>query len=103
MSRAEVVFLHVPLPKSGDVVKYLNGISQVQSAAAVYSDVDVIAVVEGTADELDAVRDRFECREAPIAHFTCFKADVVEAGAAARSASATCTAFVRCTIGTPAV
>jgi hypothetical protein len=104
-SITEVVFLRVPLPKSGDVVKYLNGIPQVQAAAAVYSDVDVVAVVVGTKGELDAVHDRFGGGEAPIASFACFEVDTVQPGTAvmSRSTQAACAAFVRCTIGTPAV
>jgi hypothetical protein len=103
----EVVFLQVPLPRSGDVVKYLAGIPQVESAAAVYSGVDVIAVLDGAQNGLSAAHARFDSREAPIAAFECFVADRVIKGASGHTSAlgtqAACGAFIRCAIGTPDV
>lgn len=100
----EVVFFQVPLPRSGDVVKYLTGVPQVETTVAVYSGVDVIAILDGAQAGLDAAHAKFDSREAPIAAFDCLVADQVIEGSsrhgAIRGTQAACGAFVCCTIGT---
>ncbi len=103
----DVAFFQVPLPQSGDLVNYLSGSAVVALAAAVYSGVDVIGVLDGSRESIDAAYEAFLGGDAPIDSVDRFPADDVIPGASHGShqhlARSACAAFVRCTIRVPEV
>jgi hypothetical protein len=103
----EVAFFQVPLPQSGDLVSYLSHSKTVEFAAAVYSGVDVVGVLDGAKGDVDTSYEDFLSGEAPIRSVDRFPADEVIAGAGSTSrqliARGACTAFVRCAIRVPDV
>jgi len=105
--RTEIAFFDVPLPQSGNMVAYLRGVPSVSSAAAVYSGVDVIAILEGAGVELDQAYAGLEANGAPIASFDRFLADDVLPGLSRSSRQllgrSACLGFVRATIRVPDV
>jgi hypothetical protein len=78
----------------------LKSIEGVSGAAAVYSGVDVVAVLEGTSDEIDAVHAEILSRGAPIQNIEPFPVDLVIPGRSLGSHQAalrgSCGAIVRC-------
>lgn len=101
--RTELCFLEVPAPQSAHVVDQLVDRPCFAMAAAVYSGVDVVAVVEGTEDEIEEAYRILAPEGAPnIESYERFPAEEVLAGASANSSemnlSTACIAFVRCVI-----
>lgn len=103
----EIAFFDVPLPQSGNMVAYLRGVPAVSSAAAVYSGVDVIAVLDGSKGQLDQSYVELDADRAPVASVDRFIADDVLPGLShsnrqllGRSA---CLGFVRAAIRVPDV
>ena len=106
-ARTEIAFFDVPLPQSGNMVAYLRGVPSVSSAAAVYSGVDVIAILDGAETELDLAYARLEADGAPIASVDRFVASEVLPGLSHSSRQilgrSACLGFVRATIREPDV
>jgi hypothetical protein len=105
--RTEIAFFDVPLPQSGNVVAHLKGAPCVSAAAAVYSGVDVVAVMEGAEAELDQAYERLDADGAPVASVDRFVADDVLPGLSHSSRQllgrSGCLGFVRATIRMPDV
>jgi TIR domain len=103
--KTELCFLDVPVPQSGHVVDQLREEPGIAAVAAVYSGVDVVALLEGTDSELKSAYQKLTPEQAPnINSYERFSADSVIPGASSesreRSLSGACTAFVRCSIRT---
>lgn len=107
LARTEIAFFAVPLPQSGNMVAHLRGVPSVSSAAAVYSGVDVIAILDGGEGELDQVYAGLEASDAPIASVDRFVADEILPGLSRSSRQllgrSACLGFVRATIRVPDV
>lgn len=106
--RTELCFLDVTAPQSGHVVEQLSGKSGFEIAAAVYSGVDVIAMMKGSKAEIDEAYRMLAPENAPnVAGFERFPADSVVQGPSFRSRemllNGACVAFVRCRIRTDEV
>jgi hypothetical protein len=103
----EIAFFDVPLPQSGNLVAYLRGVPSVSSAAAVYSGVDVVAILGGDDAELDQAYAVLEGNGAPIASVDRFAAGEVLPGLSHFSRQllgrSACLGFVRATIRVPDV
>jgi hypothetical protein len=106
-ARTEIAFFDVPLPQSGNMVAHLRGVPSVSSAAAVYSGVDVIAILDGDKVELDQTYARLKANGAPIASVDRFVAAEVLPGLSHSSRQllgrSACLGFVRATIRVPDV
>ena len=76
----ELVFLTVPPPRSGHVVDFLRGVPSVVQASAVYSGVDVVALLEGTAEAIAAAHHMMKSSGAPIAATERFAVDMTLQG-----------------------
>ncbi len=101
-SRTEIFFIEVDPPLSRRMVVHLRELPRVETAAAVYSGADVVAVVRGSQDEIDATFKEVEDAELPIKSTERFRADIILDGTSRGSHLAllrsACTAFVRCKI-----
>jgi len=102
-SNTEICFLQVPAPQSAHVVEQLRDKPGFAMAAAVYSGVDVIAVVEGSSTEITDAYQILAPENTPnIDSYERFPVDSVLPGASAASREmlldSSCTAFVRCAI-----
>ncbi|MCW2540006.1 MAG: hypothetical protein JWN95_1731 [Frankiales bacterium] len=75
----------VPPPRSGYVVDLLREVPQVVSAAAVYSEVDVVAVVRGEPNALKGVLKQIHGWHAPIRKVRTWAVDEVSDGPRART------------------
>lgn len=99
--------MDVPLPQSGNVVAHLRGAECVSSAAAVYSGVDVVAILNGTESALDHAYEKLLADDAPVASADRFIVDSVLPGLSNSSRQLlgrlACLAFVRATIRVPDV
>lgn len=105
--RDQILFMTVPPPRSGNVVRSLRRVPAVVSAAAVYSGIDVVARLHGTEADLRAARAAIDGLGAPIRRIEEFAAQYILHGprfhdSTVRLRSA-CHAFVRCTIDREAV
>ncbi len=65
-TKTEMFFIEVSPPQSRNVVAHLRESAMIEMAAAVYSGADVIAVVRGSASEIDATFNEVTEAEAPI-------------------------------------
>lgn len=106
-AHTEIAFFDVPLPQSGNMVAYLRGVPSVSSAAAVYSGVDVIAILDGGEVELNQVYAGLEANGAPVASVDRFVATEVLPGLSHSSRQllgrSACLGFIRATIRVPDV
>jgi hypothetical protein len=106
--KTELCFLEVPAPQSGHVVEQLQGAPGIAAVAAVYSGVDVVAVLEGTAEEIAKAYEEIAPERAPnIESYESFPAEDVIFGRSAATQegllTSACMAFVRCAIRTDEV
>lgn len=105
--KSELLFLKVPPPKSGNVVDYLVRFPEVEEAAAVYTDIDVVAHVVGTEARIQKfIDEKINGLGRPIEHVDRCPIGKIVKGPAAnkgryRGHSSVC-AFVRCYIDTRA-
>jgi TIR domain len=107
-AKTELCFLDVPAPQSAHVVEQLTGKPGLEMAAAIYSGVDVVALVEGSEAEVEeAYRILAPESTLNIDGFERFPADRVIRGPSFASREillhSACTAFVRCAIRTDEV
>lgn len=65
-SQTCIVFLSVPAPRSGNIVDYLSEFQSVKEAAAVYTDTDVVAVIDGTQREVSNVVSSLNTLSPPV-------------------------------------
>lgn len=97
-----LLFLTVPPPRSGNVVKSLRRITGVVSASAVYSGIDVVARLVGDDETLHAARDAIDGLGAPITNIDDFVVDQILTGPRFHDSTAllrsSCRAYIRCTI-----
>ncbi|HEX7135551.1 MAG TPA: toll/interleukin-1 receptor domain-containing protein [Iamia sp.] len=104
---AEIALITVPPPRSGHVVELLETIPGFTQAAAVYSGVDVVAVLEGTPEQIESAYALVRAKDTPISEIERFTVDEVVPGASSGSQEyvlrTSCTAFVRCAIRTDEV
>lgn len=61
-----ILLMTVPPPRSGNVVKSLRRIPGVVSAAAVYSGIDIVAILSGSPETVEAARKKIDGLGAPI-------------------------------------
>lgn len=100
----EICFFRVPPLQSNHVVEYLRGFPGFTTAAAVYSGVDVVALLEGSTVEIEAaVSDSLAAENAPpIEYVERIPTDSVIPGAAFGSSEgflrSACSAYIRCAI-----
>jgi hypothetical protein len=97
-----IMFITVPPPRSGNVVKALRRIPGVVSAAAVYSGIDVVARLSGSDSILQLARDAIDDLGAPITEIEEFFVDQIITGPRFHDSTvllrSSCRAYIRCTI-----
>ncbi len=104
-SKTELLFFRVPPPQSGHVVRHLKGLPRVAMAAATYSDIDVVAIIDGTHDEINQTYGDIIAVDAPIESLDRFPVDSVVSSEGWNGyhplLRSFCTAFIRCTLRVP--
>jgi hypothetical protein len=97
-----ILFMTVPPPRSGNVVKALKRIPGVVSASAVYSGIDIVARLSGTFETVGAATEEIDSLGAPIASIERFEVDRILTGPRFHDSTVllrnSCRAYIRCTI-----
>lgn len=100
----ELLFLTVPPPRSGNIVEFLTDLDGVIEAVAVYTDIDVIALVKKVSDSVDVTIRKIENIGSPIENVERCQIDGVIKGPSANKGRtqghSSFFAFVRCAIKT---
>jgi hypothetical protein len=98
----QILLMTVPPPRSGNVVKSLRRISGVVSAAAVYSGIDVVAILSGSPETVEAARKKIDGLGAPIVEIKEFDVDQTFIGPRFHDSTAmlrsSCRAYIHCKI-----
>lgn len=103
----EILFITVPPPRSGNIVEFLAELPGVVEAVAVYTEIDVIALVEQGEQPIEGTVEIIENLGAPIERVERHKIDALiegpcfNKGRAQRDSSFF--AFIRCAINTEAI
>jgi TIR domain len=96
---SDVAFFKVSVPQSAGLVRHLGQTPEVKFAAVVYSEVDVITVLDGTREQVDRAYESIRGAP-PIVDGERYAADEVVRGLSFGSrqqmASNACLAFVQC-------
>lgn len=100
----ELLFITVPPPRSGNIVEFLADLTGVEEAAAVYTDIDVIALVKQNGSILEDTISNIENLGSPIQNVERRKVDNVLEGPSAKKGRSqghsSFFAFVVCAINT---
>ena len=101
-TREQILFMTVPPPRSGNVVKSLRRVPGVVSASAVYSGIDVVARLAGPDDALHVARRAIDDLGAPIVDIEKFEIDHIITGPRFHDSTillrSACRAYIRCTV-----
>ena len=73
----ELIFITVPPPRSGNVVEYVSDLPGVKEAAAVYTNIDVVLLVQGTKKIVENTVKEIEKIGSPIQNIERCKVDKV--------------------------
>jgi len=100
----ELLFITVPPPRSGNIVEFLADLQDVVEAVAVYTDIDVVALVKRNDNSVTSTISKIENLGLPIENVERCKIDDVIVGPSARKGRSqghsSFFAFVRCAINT---
>lgn len=100
----ELLFITVPPPRSGNIVDFLTDLHGVVEAVAVYTDIDVVALIKRNEDRVEATIGKIENLGSPIKNVErCQIDDVIYGPSAHKGRSqghSSFFAFVRCAINT---
>jgi hypothetical protein len=103
-AHSELLFITVPPPRSGNIVQFLADLRGVAEAVAVYTDIDVIALVRQNDGSLESTIAKIEGLGSPIESVQRCQIDCVLEGLSANKGRSqghsSFFAFVRCTINT---
>jgi len=82
--KTELVFITVPPPRSGNVVEYVSDLAAVKEAAAVYTNIDVILLVQGTDKIINTTINQIQELGSPIQNIERCRVDKVIKGESAK-------------------